>query len=56
MSTDLPVRRKLGVVPTLFAAARRPQFVIPGRIEDANSDVQLHIGESIATIGSMDSG
>jgi len=29
---------------------------MPGRIEDANSDVQLHIGESITTTGSMDSG
>jgi hypothetical protein len=31
-------------------------FVIPGRAESANFDVQLHIRESIATIVSMGSG
>jgi hypothetical protein len=41
MSVDLPVGRKLGVAPTFFAAAQHPQFVIPGRIEDANSDVPI---------------
>jgi hypothetical protein len=31
-------------------------MVIPGRVEDANYDVPLHIGESMTTIGRMDSG
>jgi len=35
---------------------KAPSTVIPGRRKAASYDVQLHIGESITTIGSMDSG
>jgi len=30
----------------LLGAERRDNIVIPGRVEDANYDVLLHIGES----------
>jgi hypothetical protein len=54
MSADLPVRRNSGVVPFSFARRPRPHVVVPERIEDANSDVQLHIEESITTIAIVD--
>jgi hypothetical protein len=37
-------------------AEENHQAVIPERYEASNYDVQLHIGESITTIGRMDSG
>src|SRR4051812_14710033 len=49
MSADLPVGRKIRCCANLVCSGANRQFVISGRIEDANP-------ESITTTGSMDSG
>ena len=45
-----------GSNPRVTMRRKRGVCVIPGRAEGASFDVQLHIRESITTIGSMDSG